>query len=114
NMLSHRHALIPLLLVVLTLTVTAQSRREAKDSFDRGSDRYVKGDFDGAIADFTRAIEISGWRGGSQPQRQNWSAGSEPSEESTNADRIMFIDPLIARAYVNRGMARVQKGDLED
>src|SRR5215472_13174273 len=73
DMQQYRHAWVLILLVVLTPSAKAQSRNAAQDYFDRGRQHYERGDFDRAIADFTRAIEISSVPGANhREQRQNW------------------------------------------
>ena len=47
-----------LLLLFLTLTGNAQDRRAALEFYERGRQRYAKGDMAGAIANFTQAIEL--------------------------------------------------------
>ena len=50
------------LLVVLTIIIFAlniYSQRSANDYNQRGLERHARGDYDGAIEDFTEAIELS-------------------------------------------------------
>ena len=58
-MLNRRVGSVLILIAWLALTANAQSYDVARDSYERGRERFRKGDFDGAINDFTRAIEIS-------------------------------------------------------
>ena len=48
-----------LLLFLLSSAVQAQTPRSPEDYLKRGVARYDKGNYDGAIADFDRAIEIN-------------------------------------------------------
>jgi tetratricopeptide (TPR) repeat protein len=113
-MLSHRRALIPILLALITLTAHAQSPRQAQSRFERGRERFSKGDFDGAIADFSRAIVIS--QHGSAhnlPQSQSWAGEANLVEKEAGSGQIVFVDRLTAAAYANRALARYRKGDWE-
>jgi tetratricopeptide (TPR) repeat protein len=65
-----------------------------------GDKKVGKGDLDGAIEEYSRAIAIS--------SRLN-SSDSETDETSN----ITVIDPFTANAYTNRGVARYRKGDFE-
>lgn len=113
-MLSYRCALIPILLALLTLTTQAQSPPEAQSRFERGRERFSKGDFDGAISDFTRAIIISQHRKGRNvPQAQGWNGEGHFASEIATPGQIVFIDRITAAAYANRALARYRKGDLE-
>ena len=47
------------LLFALTLPDVAFGEQTAKDFFNRGKAEMGKGDWDGAIADFTKAIELN-------------------------------------------------------
>src|SRR5215470_8680076 len=45
--------------LVLSSISMAQSSQEARGLYQRGRQRYTRGDFDGAIADYTRAILLT-------------------------------------------------------
>jgi tetratricopeptide (TPR) repeat protein len=113
-MLSHRRVLIPILLAILTLTAHAQSPREARSRFERGRERFSKGDLDGAIADFSRAIVISQHGNAHNlPQPQSWAGDAYLARKEASLGQIVFVDLLTAAAYANRGLARYRKGDWE-
>src|SRR5437867_802625 len=99
-----RRYLIQFALVALTLfaigSVSAQTPNTAINHYRDGAKKVVKGDLDGAIEEYTRAIVISSRFG---------AAGSENSE----ANNINVVDPFTANAYTNRGVARFKKGDFE-
>jgi tetratricopeptide (TPR) repeat protein len=72
----------------------------------------AKGNFDGAIESFTRAIEL-----GSHQEAPGLSGESAKlkltmTDNASTSDAIVFIDPLTSVAYSNRAAARVRKGDL--
>ena len=110
-MLYHRFASVLLLLVFSTLMAQAQAPRAAQDFYSRGYQRYTKGDLDGAIADFTQAIELSSRLDGGH--HRPGKTTSEFSGGASNFDRIAVIDPLAAAAYTDRALARCDQGDLE-
>jgi hypothetical protein len=101
-----------LLLVPLTFTAYAQDRRAALESYERGRQRYSKGDMDGAIADLTQAIMLfTAPQSHLRRQGQGWREGSE--EFASNLEGIKLVDPLAAGAYSDRALARYAQGDME-
>jgi tetratricopeptide (TPR) repeat protein len=113
NMSTHRYAWIIVLLVYFTATANAQnSRAAAADFYNRGQQRYLKRDLNGAIADFTKAIEISSRPHKPHPQRrQDWKILTDFNGEAS--EPITLIDPLTAAAYTDRALARYYQGDIE-
>ncbi|HEV8484282.1 MAG TPA: hypothetical protein VGV87_12120, partial [Blastocatellia bacterium] len=95
-----------LLVLFLTLTANAQDRRAALEFYERGRQRYAKGNMDGAIADLTHAIALF-----SLPQAnlrrsgQGWRSSREFNDEASNFDHIKLLDPLAAGAYSDRALA---------
>ena len=95
-----------LIFVVLGFTLLAQGSINAQtpsgavSHYRDGARKVGKGDLDGAIEEYSRAIAIS--------SRLN-SSDSETGETSN----ITVIDPFTANAYTNRGVARYRKGDFE-
>src|SRR5262249_45619744 len=104
----HSIAKAALTLSLLAAPCLAQAPRAAQDHFNRGSSLYQKGDFEGAIADFTKAIEIS-----SRLDNRNWQGGAGFGGAATNFDKVRVLDPLAAAAYGNRALARYKLGDYE-
>jgi tetratricopeptide (TPR) repeat protein len=104
----HPIAKAALTLSLLAAPCLAQAPRAAQDHFNRGGSRYQKGDFEGAIADFTKTIEIS-----SRLDSSNWQGGAGLGGATTNFDKVRVLDPLAASAYANRGLARYKLGDYE-
>ncbi len=99
----HRIIFIALVLCILASIAEGQSPRAAVDSYNRAAACYKKGDLDGAIAEFTRAIELSSRLG--NPRRG--AAGA------FNLDQVKVLDPLTAAAYSNRGLMRFLKRDFD-
>ena len=104
----HLIAKAALALSVLAAPCVAQTPRAAQDHFNRGGSLYQKGDFEGAIADFTKAIEIS-----SRLDNRDWKGDAGFAGAASNFDKVRVLDPLAAAAYANRGLARYQLRDYE-
>src|SRR5688572_20687445 len=104
--------LVVILALVLggSLIVAAQPREPAAQWFERGQQRLVKDDFDGAIADFTKVIGLNVAR--SDDNRRP--AKSEFIEEPPARDTVTFVSPLVAAAYGGRCLARYRKHHLAD
>jgi len=86
----------------------------ASDYRESGNVKYDKGDFDGAIADFTQAIKI-------EPKfAKAFQDRAKANEAKGNlvgaiADYTKEIEltPLNTRAYIDRGIVRQKSGDLD-
>jgi tetratricopeptide (TPR) repeat protein len=112
RMSTYRYAWIIVLIVYFTATANGQSSRAAADFYNRGQQRYMKRDLNGAIADFTKAIEISSRPANSPPQRrQDWKSLTDFNGKAS--EPITLIDPLAAAAYADRALVRFHQGDLE-
>src|SRR5215813_6424668 len=98
-----------LALSILAAPCMAQEPRAASDYFKRGVSLYRKGDFEGAIADFTKAIEISS-RLDNHGRGDDW---SRKTGAASNFDKVRVLDPLAADAYANRGLARYRLCDYD-
>jgi len=98
-----------ILTALVVLTTAGQSRREVKEELDQGLRHMAKGNFDGAIESFTRAIEL-----GSHQEARGLSgeSGKLNLDNPSTSAAIVFIDPLTSVAYSNRAAVRVRKGDL--
>ena len=107
---TRRRTLSCVLLLALILVANAQDRSEASDSYARGLRRYASGDYDGAIADFSKAIVLRSRVVKDRRPNRDWRNGLA-SDESLGSDGIAFIDPLIAEIYADRALARFRKGD---
>ncbi len=91
-----------------------------EEYYQRALARGRKGDYDGAIADFTKAIELSGAdspkaalayvnRGAAHGMKDDYDGAI------ADCDKAIALwetdNPEAAKAYVNRGFARGMKGD---
>src|SRR6266498_4137805 len=112
-----RYRRIGLTLFILVLCgnaiVQAQTPGSAANYYNHGLKLFEKGDLDGAIEDYTRAIEISSRLTPSKRDRAASWSNTNKFDSSAEADRITVIDPLTAMAYTNRGIARFRKGDID-
>src|SRR6185436_20753747 len=81
-------------------STAAQTPNSAIDRYRDGARKVGKGDLDGAIEEYSRAIAISSRFGNSDTA-------------SAEANNIKVIDPFTANAYTNRGVARYKKGDFK-
>jgi tetratricopeptide (TPR) repeat protein len=109
DMKFHSVAKAALVLSLLAAPCIAQAPRAARDYFNRGDSLYRKGDFEGAIADFTKAIEISS-------RLDDRSRANDQGREmgaASNFDKVRVLDPLAAAAYANRGLARYRLCDYD-
>jgi tetratricopeptide (TPR) repeat protein len=91
--------------------------KEASAYNDRGNAKGDKGDLDGAIADYTRAIELD-----PKFTEAYYNRGLAKKHKGdldgaiADYNRVIEInpnDPKYARAYCDRGVARRKKGDLD-
>ncbi len=78
-----------------------------------GIEKANNGDFDGAIADYDRALELDPQVAGTFNNR-GFARYSKGDIDGALADynRSLDLDPKEAPTYSNRGMAKAQKGDL--
>jgi tetratricopeptide (TPR) repeat protein len=109
---SQRWSTSVILIALVVLTTAGQSRREARVELDKGLRLMAKGNFDGAIESFTRAIEL-----GSRQEAQGLSGEGgklklTTADNAETSEAIVLIDPFTSVAYSNRAAARVRKGDL--
>ncbi|MEK6551225.1 MAG: tetratricopeptide repeat protein [Pseudomonadota bacterium] len=81
---------------------------------NRGDGKQGKGDLDGAIADYTRALEIDPRHVGAYINR-GIAKRAKGDLDGAMADynRALEIDPRHVGAYINRGFAKMHKGDLD-
>jgi tetratricopeptide (TPR) repeat protein len=107
------------LLLVFGLLIAAncamvRTPTTASGYLDRGIARGGKGDLDGAIADFSRAIELS-----PQHAPAYYNRGIARSDKGdldgaiADYNKAIALDAKDGDAYNNRGLARSDKGDLD-
>ena len=96
------------------LLVQAQTPASRIDHYEHGLKRLQKGDLDGAIEEFMKAISFSSHLDSSQLTRSKVAPGANGFAASdSEATEISVIDPFTANAYTNRGTARYKKGDID-
>ena len=105
-MLKQFLAVVAIVLGLFSLA-EAQDPNQVREHFNRATQRYNKGDFDGAIAEFTRVIVLSTGRIRAQQGGQ-----SHFTTDISGSDPITFVSPMLASAYGNRGVARYKTGDI--
>ena len=113
--MSRRITVIAAALSVLALGSpldTASANPLANNLYNSGVDKYEQGDYQGAIADYTKALEINpddvkaySNRGVAKRKLKDYQGAI------TDYNKVIDIDPQEATAYSNRGNI---KGDLKD
>src|SRR5215467_11074013 len=90
-------------LLVFCLFAHAQTPLSAVNKYKDGSAKLKKGDFDGAIRDYTEAIELSSRLASAKSSKSRfWNTSRGESDSS----EITVVDSFTANAYANRGVAR--------
>ncbi len=102
------------LMVLVCVYAQAQSTRTAHDYFKRGAARHVQQDFDGAISDFTRVIDIISRPGKNYHPPGNNSKDDAGAVAAADLGQVRVVDQRAAPAYAHRGLARLAKGDVEE
>lgn len=113
--------LISLLVLFACPTTQAQNLDSAKDCVKRGISRFSKGDNEGAIADFNKAIELNPRmteahlnRGKARRAKGNLDGAISDYETAIELDsRMTSNNRDITQAYTNRGFIRANQFDLE-
>ena len=102
------------LLFVLTPPGVAFGQQTAEDFVKSGNTRMSKGDQDGSIDDYSKAIELNpkyseayGYRGVAENAKGDWDGAI------ADCNRAIDLDPKYAYAYNNRGKAKMGKGDWD-
>jgi len=105
---------VVLLLASLAIAPSVLAQNSASGWVNSGLAKYEKGDLDGAIADFNRAIGIDPKYA---PAYNNRGAAKLIKGDLDGAiadfNRAIGINPKNALAYYNRGVGKGNKGDLE-
>ena len=111
-----RHCKLQLIFLLLLTAGTAHAQEpvSADDFSQRGISRFEKHDFEGAIADFTKAIELKG----QQLEYCYYFRGIALYRRGRLDDAIADLSKAITlkqhpRFYADRGNLLVQKGDLD-
>jgi lipoprotein NlpI len=112
-----RVTLLKAIFVILSLSVVLRAgiaQTSAVDYFNRGVVEKANGDFDGAIADYTRAIELDPKYAAAYSNRGSAKqAKGDLDGAIADCNRAIELDPKDAMAHKNRGVVKKAKGDLE-
>ena len=108
--MSRRTIAIAAALSVLALgspLITACANPLANNSFNSGVDKYEQGDYQGAIADYTKALEINPESANAYYNRGN-AKNKLGDHQGAIADytKALEIDPQNGIAYLNRGVVK--------
>lgn len=81
---------------------------------ERGAAKSIKGDWDGAIADFTQVLAIDPHSSVAYEDRgATRQSKGDPDGAIKDYTQALAIDPHMASAYNGRGNARITKNDLD-
>lgn len=87
---------------------------KAKPFYESGKARSAQGDFDGAIIEFTKVIEIDPKSPLAYAARGNAKLNLGALDEAiADFSKAIEIDPSRFIPYLNRGAAKVDKGDID-
>ena len=100
------------LLFALTLPGCTFAQQTAEDFYDRGIAKHTKGDLDGAIADFSKAIELKPTDAIAYCNR-GIAKEKKGDLDGAIADysKAIELHPKYAAAYLHRSVAKKKKGD---
>lgn len=109
-----------ILLLAFAATAPAQTPRNAKEFVKRAATRYLKGDLDGAIEDYSRALEteprvaeVYVKRGGARRAKGDLNGAIDDFNQAYDIDPLsVHNDRSVAEAYSNRGFIRTNKLDM--
>ncbi len=109
---------VVLLCVIVAQPSTARSQVTAADHFRRGVELHEKGDLDGAIGEYTRAIDsgqLSTWNLASALDNRGnaYDDKGEHDRAIQDHDQAIRLNPNYAAAFNNRGVAYGRKGDYD-
>jgi Flp pilus assembly protein TadD len=104
------------IIAILLLVTAPVFGDDATDYCNRGAEKGQKGDFNGALADFSKAIELKPDYAEAYNKRglaKGGLAKSPNDVDSALADynKAIELKPDYAEAYYNRGVAKQAKGD---
>src|SRR5258705_124712 len=102
------------LITVLWLVAGTAFGDVANEYINRGNARYGKGDLDGALADYDKAIELNPKDALAYYNRGNVKDKTGDVDGAlADYGKAIKLKPKDALAYYNRGNAKYRKGDLD-
>lgn len=102
------------LALVSILSLVAVGPQSADDYVQTGNKKYEKRDFDGAIADYTKAIELDPKNATAYSNRGIMKkAKGDLDGAIADCTKAIELDPKYANAYNDRGHAKKAKDDLD-
>lgn len=108
-----RTSLFLILIWTLAVPVFFAQTTDA-EFYDRGSARLVKGNLDGAVADYSKAIELNPKHTEAYYNRgRAYSVKGDFAAAIADYSKVIELDAKHAGAYYNRGSGRFVKQDLD-
>jgi tetratricopeptide (TPR) repeat protein len=93
---------------------TVRDRQQAKAHLDRGIERRMVNDLDGAIAEYNIAIQFDPLYAEAYNNRGNiYSLREDHSRAIADYSEAIRLDPKYAVAYYNRGLEKQLEGDIQ-
>jgi len=103
-----------ILVLIFVPNIYSQYDPAVENLGKKGLDQFQKGNYDEAIANFTRAIALtSQLKTTGNALRNSFAGDAEAIENADLRDRISVIDPRTAMLYINRGNVYFSKNDLD-
>jgi tetratricopeptide (TPR) repeat protein len=108
------------LLIALTLSCSLYSQTftdflTGTSYLNTGYEKFKLSDYKGAIADYTKAIELDpgyteayNYRGNAKDKLSDYSGAI------ADYTKAIELDPNYAKAYINRGLVKIQSGQKEN
>jgi tetratricopeptide (TPR) repeat protein len=108
-------SLVLIILLFMPSVLTGQSLKSAEQYYRSGISKKAKGDLDGAIADYSKAVEINP-RYAEAYANRGLARKTKGDLDGAIADydEAIALNPRLKEAHNNRGLARQLKGDLDE
>ena len=111
----HRRVFIALLFLIFSHSISAQTSPRAESFYRSGITKRASGDLDGAIADYTKAIEISPQYAAAYVNRGvARKTKGDLDGAIADYDKALSMNPRLKEAYNNRGLVLQLKGLLDE